>query len=1654
MCNCAPPTTDPRRHLLLAGTVLVTLLLLGGGTLLIVGVNGAAASAGAPLGGATAPATSSVLSGAALAHGAFTTKAGTDIAASPGTQVQAPIATNSPIQFTVGFPMRNPGELASLISAQEEVGSPLFHHWLTLSQEKSEFGADPVAVQNTINYFTSLGFTVQTQGPLSVSFLGNAGMADSAFRTTLSHVQTVNGSPAMSYSTPLSLPSAIAGSITTVNGLDTMSEYKVTNYPNPTLQADQSYIDNLTGPVPGSPVLPDSTNLTNLTPMFNLTNHAFGWVYYYSHHLQRYNSISFVTASALNYVYNADPLINAGYNGDSTGSPITIAVVVVGGINPDDLELYSRYVWNNPMQIMNRMTAVGIDGSFGANGTLYYNVGGDELMLDIEYSATMAPGAHIMPVYGPCLCYTVLDDDYAYLAGLGSPPNVVSNSWGGGEDSSQLYGATWDNSITLHDYFMLLDARGTTVLASSADGGGFDPSTGELSGSAPATDPYVLSVTGVRTALGSYAPGNYPYPNIGTTNFSLFSGLEPANYEMRIATATQMNYQSFWYTPFTNTTLTRAPPEASGGFGASDWFNQSWFEHGIGIPDLGRSLGSGVAAEADFNQTILYDGQWVWGIGGTSEACPTTAGMIGLIDDYMRAHLGATYAYMGDGNVPVFLLGNAWWNGNLSRDPYFDVTNGTSYWGNQGVANGWSWPLGQKFPVGPSGPTYGNTSPGWDFPTGWGTINAANFAYDLLDLYTLPGQFAALTPNNLSYAPDTWANFALNETYTLHVNASSSLKLTRPLVTIEFITDAGVRSTYQPPLINSSVGSGYAFQLNTNGGIFTGPGSILFEFGNSVNHTLGFAYSYIAQYIPRSGVLAVTVENGGRSVINGGVPDYSTYLGWFPNVNDAAGGPSPFINTFDVLVTLNGQPIYNAVVTGTLPSTSDIAFEGSAMMNRLYYQGVPSHALYSNIFSQSFTNVTGVAQVSTPNVVGPTTMTVEASYGTLTANTTYQVVPPPNVKATDNYGGKYSNFNFDQYILQFYHAQSNPAAQNAFAPNSVNQSDYYGFMYGWQGEYMPVSLNDYTGAPVPNDRVWLSTLDAGAATRFKNYEPGGGSVGVTNATQTAAFTNSTGQAYIQLPDNLSGPAGGFFGFQFNAGPYAGDLVPIDFISADVPGQPNRTFSYSEPCATPNPFNPVQYVLIQCQYNNSFQRNYTSAPLLVFPDPVNAWTQTRQGAYLDFFGQGSNISWGVTVNLPDNDPFVGGIGTNWNPGTEYVTSVRACVDPVTTAACLASVPAATLNPPEPNFQYWSVYGNLTANYTPGIHHLLVIATDSEGHIFTYDHIFIVGAVTITGLTPGQVYQNIPFNLTWTINIPYTEVSNKTFNQSLEVLYVTTNCQGYRCPKVENLSIPVRPFQTQYNQSINRTLLTEGGFYSGSGDLPPGQYELIVWLNANHSGSVIAQANLYLVFDPLHGQIDGPSNNAIVPIGNLTISFTYTALYLQNANITVYTAGTHVPVYTVSAFVPAVQTSARGGSTTWTSTTAGAYRIVLSLSTPYQNLTASSWVNVSATSALVYFNGSSGQHPVGGLPPVATATVLALAGMIVGLLVGLAVAPALRPRSPRGGAEGAGGPAKAWSEGSGTKPAPGGSANECPICHEKFETPYALTQHGKIQHGLEE
>ncbi|MCI4325813.1 MAG: hypothetical protein L3K00_08065 [Thermoplasmata archaeon] len=1642
--SLVPPSATFRPYARAGAALLIVLIMLVSGSAMAFASG--VTPAGSPTGGAPMAPSAVVQTGAQLQHDSFLQNPGTPVSSLSNASILGNLPSNQTITFTVGFQMRNAQLLANMISEEETAGSGLYHQWLTLPQEESLFGPDPATVQNTENYFTSLGFHVGTRGPISISFIGTAAQVNEAFKTQLVSVQYDNGTLGYVNDLPLALPTPIAPGVVTVDGLDSATVAAPTNEFNGQVASDiDSSIPAIDQPSFNSAFVNATVNESSA---YNYTNHGYIWFRYYSTSHHQFRTYQVITPAALSTMYQAMPLINAGINGNSTGRPITIAIIMAGGINPGDLKGFSQMVWNNPNQIIDRVTPDPVDRSFGLNGTITWTDGGSgEMALDIEFSSTMAPGAHIVPVYGPDLASNILDDDYAAVASMTTAPNIVSNSWGGGEDRwPNLYGPNWANALTMHDYFMLLSARGTTVLASSADGGGFDKTSGILSGSFPATDPYVLSVDGARTV--AYGPGGATFPAVDTygsfnTEIPLF-GLP--NETIHVDQTQGIQSQEFWYVPNTNLT-TYAPPYASGGFGTSYWFQQPWYQHGLSVPNVGRALGSSVAAEADFNETIFFDGTFEWGYGGTSFACPTTAGELALIDDYLRAN--GQSPYLGVGDVPVFDVANAYYNGNVSLVPFYDITNGTSYWGNIGAQNQYAWPPGQVYPHAPDGTTtYGDTGKGWDFPTGWGTINVWNFAQDMLKIDQMPGTFITVNATTNRYAPLEWTDMTLNSTYTIDVNTTAGIAASNPVVGIEFFGANGVNSTsyVTNATLVPSPSLSLRFTLNTAVAPFAplfSPGLILFTLGNATEKNLGFFYDWISPQIPSS-PLNVTVVNPSTSGEVGGYAEFNGFLGFGPPTVDPACCGALFPNTFTVRVTQNGQPVYDAEVQAQIATTNLLAFSGSLAEAQATSYGNP-HYLSPTIVSQTFTNVTGYALVYTWNVIAPTTFFVNATYGAATGGTTYQVLPGPNVGISDNSGGSMSNFNIIRWILYATHQNDSAAAIAREEPNALNQTAFWNLMYGWQGERLAVNVSNYTGGALGGANVWLGTFDNGRNTKFETYESTGATLGVTNTSGTANTTLPNGTAYIQIPDNMSDT--GFF-----SATAQGQTSGWGFVAVDIGGSVNRTFQYTEPCI---PTQATFTALIHCEFNNSYQRNYTAAPILVLPNPVNLTVQTPSRLPLDFFGYGANVSFEVNVSLPFLDPVAGNnIGWNWPASREHVDSIKAYVD---------GRYALDLSPGSP--PYWqnvTKFGNLSNDFANGTHNLTIVVTDSQGHVFTDTQQFIVGGVTITNLGTNNLYTVVPFVVNWTLDIPSTEVYNYTFNQTFDLRYVTPSCGSPNnpCPTVVNLTEKVKDGQVLYNQSINLTLMGLDHFYAGSGGYPPGQYQVIIWLNANHSGSIAKQVNTFLIFSAVTGSITGPGTNATVPIGNVTIAYSYQGGYIVNASLFVYPSTSNTtPVFTAGAYVPAVGEQPRGGASTWQAVQIGMYEIVLLLGTPYGNFTAHDWINVTNPNGLVFLNQSS-TKPIVSLSSASLAAILAIIGVLVGLFLGLIAAPALRPALGGSASAGTSAP-KPWDEGKpgdATSSAGSGASTpgglSCPICHEPATNEFALHQHQQVVHGLEE
>ena len=103
----------------------------------------------------------------------------------------------------------------------------------------------------------------------------------------------------------------------------------------------------------------------------------------------------------------------------------------------------------------------------------------------------------------------------------------------------------------------------------------------------------------------------------------------------------------------------------------------------------------------------------------------------------------------------------------------------------------------------------------------------------------------------------------------------------------------------------------------------------MFEFGDASNASLGFAYDWISYPVP-TGTLNVTVVQPTAGTVLSGYPEFNIWpCGFFAPVLTNPSCCTNVPNTFTVHVTLNGQGVYDAQVTATVPSTAVLAWQGS-----------------------------------------------------------------------------------------------------------------------------------------------------------------------------------------------------------------------------------------------------------------------------------------------------------------------------------------------------------------------------------------------------------------------------------------------------------------------------------------------------------------------------------------------------------------------------------------------------------------------------------------------------------------------------------------------------------------------------------------------------
>jgi kumamolisin len=256
-------------------------------------------------------------------------------------------------------------------------------------------------------------------------------------------------------------------------------------------------------------------------------------------------------------------------------------------------------------------------------------------MLDIEVSASVAPGAKIVVYFAPNTDQGFIDAVTTAAHDTTLRPSIISISWGGPESSWPTQARNSLNSACQDAATM-----GVTVFVASGDSGAADGSSnGALEVDFPSSSPYVIGCGGTKLAInGSVISSEVTWNELSADEGATGGGVSEV--------FTLPSFQS-------GATV----PAAPNGF------------KGRGVPD--------VCGDADpaSGYDVLVDGESTV-IGGTSAVAPLWAGLVARINQ----SIGKPAGYLN----PLIYSANA--VAGTSAE-FHDITSGSN--GGYSAAPGW-----------------------------------------------------------------------------------------------------------------------------------------------------------------------------------------------------------------------------------------------------------------------------------------------------------------------------------------------------------------------------------------------------------------------------------------------------------------------------------------------------------------------------------------------------------------------------------------------------------------------------------------------------------------------------------------------------------------------------------------------------------------------------------------------------------------------------------------------------------------------------------------------------------------------------------------------------------------------------------------------------
>jgi hypothetical protein len=665
------------------------------------------------------------------------------------------------MHLTVALPNRDPSGLDQFLKSVSTPGSPEYDHFLTLGQFDQRYGSDPSVLNAVENYLTANGLVV-TQvypGGLVIDVNGSAQAVDAAFNTNIGWYKVPDGRTIYSPASTPEIPLTLRGDIVGVNGFSNFVK----------LEADWAW--------------GQSSYEMGVQQQF------------FAPDLQVPNGLPGVYGTKYGTGETIATILWDGQRCKSFGLLSTTCSTWGGEVGPFNPAWVTGY-WSAYLpagEPKPTIAGVPVDGAQvpGASAQYDGSQAYAESSLDVEMAGSMAPGADITEVYTTCdptssgpSGPTIAQIDDAFTTAVTNPGSlssldnvtVISNSWGAPEYSNPggyyVYDATWKTTLTQ------ALATGITVLVSSGD-------SGNNSVNWPAdigNDTYgMVSVGGVTLNV----TGTVATKGLSVATIPILGGMDgiftlPSSNAG--SSVTGIHSQNAWWFP-ASSTLGYAMGGTTGG--PSEYYSEpSWQSYALAGNSQNPSPWRGDADIAGVaNNTLVEMGTYgvsgalinatdLLSIAGTSVASPEDAGVLAVVSGALGHRLGFI-------DPTLYSLGYNQTKGSLASNPFNDVTSGKN--GN--------------YPA----------QVGWDYPTGWGTLNASGLVANMGNMVSTLTS-VSLSPSTPTVGTSTGTLFTATPMCTSTYPSGTTYTWALSSTTLGTLSGSGATDTFNSGTVAGTVG--------------------------------------------------------------------------------------------------------------------------------------------------------------------------------------------------------------------------------------------------------------------------------------------------------------------------------------------------------------------------------------------------------------------------------------------------------------------------------------------------------------------------------------------------------------------------------------------------------------------------------------------------------------------------------------------------------------------------------------------------------------------------------------------------------------------------------------------------------------------------------